>query len=275
MLNRPSLSPIITLTTDFGHADEYVGVLKGVVLSRSPQARLVDLCHTIPPQDVAQAALLLGAAAPFFPPGTIHLAVVDPGVGTSRRLIATRANGQMLVGPDNGIFSAFLTAFPIEEVVVIDCPQHYLSPVSATFHGRDILAPVAAALANGIPLATIGPRVVPETLVKVIQPELQIDSIHGNMTGAIIHQDHFGNLTTNIHQRDITRLGANPASLRVFLGSHRIDGLSTTYGTSRPGALLALIGSRGFLELAQCMGNAAQFTGAAVGDRVGLVIRHT
>ncbi|MFZ5775730.1 MAG: SAM hydrolase/SAM-dependent halogenase family protein [Thermodesulfobacteriota bacterium] len=256
---------IITLTTDFGLVDEYVGVLKGVLLSRAPQARLVDISHGVEPQGIAQASMLLAAAAPYFPAGTIHLAVVDPGVGTSRQLIALRADGQFLVGPDNGIFTPFLEN---AEAVVIDSSRHSLKPVSSTFHGRDILAPAAAALANAVPLLELGTTIPVETLTKLSPPLLQIDTIHGTITGAVMLGDHFGNLTTNIHHRHLVARGQEPAGLRICLRGHQIDGLAATYGERPAGTLLALINSRGYLELAVAMGSAARLTGAANGDQV-------
>ncbi|MCX5874896.1 MAG: SAM-dependent chlorinase/fluorinase [Deltaproteobacteria bacterium] len=259
---------IITLTTDFGLEDEYVGVLKGVILGLAPQARLIDLCHTIRPQDVRQAAFILQAAAPYFPKGTIHLAIVDPGVGTNRQLLAVRAMGQFFLGPDNGILSPFLHDPLFEEAIYIDCPEHYLTPLSATFHGRDILAPIAAALANGIGLSSLGNRTLKEKLIKLASPTLQIDRIHGNIAGSVIHIDHFGNLTTNIHQRDLAGLTADPASIQIFHKQQQVTGLTSDYASGPNGRFLALIGSRGYLELAVANGNAARILGAEVDDPV-------
>lgn len=259
---------IITLTTDFGLQDEYVGVLKGVMLGLAPQAHLIDICHTIRAQDIRQAAFILQAAAPYFPKDTIHLAVVDPGVGTNRRLLAVRAMGQVFLGPDNGILSPFLNEQLFEEAICIDCPERYLAPLSTTFHGRDILAPVAAALANGAGLSSLGAHALKENLTKLASPTLQIDRIHGNIAGSVIHIDHFGNLTTNIHQRDLAGLTADPASIQIFHGKQQVTGLASAYATVPNGQILALIGSRGYLELAIAKGNAAQVLGAEVDDPV-------
>ncbi|HIJ78640.1 MAG: SAM-dependent chlorinase/fluorinase [Desulfobulbaceae bacterium] len=252
------MSPIITLTTDFGLADEYVGVMKGIILGRAPQAKLVDICHKIKAQDIEQAAFVLQAAAPYFPPDTIHLVVVDPGVGTNRRLLALRAGGQYFVAPDNGVLTHFLTDDFFEEAVYLDCPRLYLTPLSNTFHGRDIMAPVAAALANNISFQDLGNNVIKEQLTKFILPELQIDAIHGNISGVVIQIDHFGNLTTNIHQRDIERLSLNPAEIEIVIKQKKISGLTSTYGTDTTGKLQGLIGSRGFLEIAVTGGSAAE-----------------
>lgn len=259
---------IITLTTDFGLADEYVGVVKGVILGLSPQAHIIDLCHTIRPQDIRQAAFILQAAAPYFPKDTIHLAIVDPGVGTNRQLLAVRAMGQILLGPDNGILTPFLQDQLFEEAIVLDCPERYLAPLSATFHGRDILAPVAAALANGAGFSSLGRQAFKEKLTKLASPTLQIDRIHGNIAGSVIHIDHFGNLTTNIHQRDLAGLTTDPTSIQIFHKQQQVTGLASTYATAADGQILALIGSRGYLELAAVNGNAAQVLAAEVDDPV-------
>ena len=260
--------PIITLTTDFGLEDEYVGVTKGVILGLAPQVRIIDLCHTIRPQDIRQASFLLQAAAPYFPKGTIHLAVVDPGVGTPRPLLAVRAMGQIFLGPDNGILTPLLQDPLWEEAIFIDCPHLYRRPLSTTFHGRDILAPVAAALANGTGLARLGPLALKENLIKLASPTLQIDRIHGNIAGSVIHIDHFGNLTTNIHQRDLAGLAADPASIQIFHKQQQVTGLASAYASLPEGRVLALIGSRGYLELAVSNGNAARMLGAEVDDPV-------
>ncbi|MFA7347901.1 MAG: SAM-dependent chlorinase/fluorinase [Desulfurivibrionaceae bacterium] len=265
------MPPIITLTTDFGLQDEYVGLIKGVMATLAPQARLIDLCHTIRAQDIRQGAFILQAAAPYFSNGTIHLAIVDPGVGTDRRLLAIRAMGQTFLGPDNGILTPFLDPLLFEEAIAIDCPHLYLAPLSATFHGRDILAPVAAALANGAGLSSLGTPMLKENLTKLASPTLQIDRIHGKIAGSVIHIDHFGNLTTNIHQRDLAGLTDAPASLRIsHKKQHVTTGLATAYASTPNGQLLAIIGSRGYLELAVAGGNGARMLGAEVDDPVGV-----
>ena len=262
------MSAIITLTTDFGLEDEYVGVLHGVMAGLAPQARVIDLCHAIRPQDTRQAAFILQAAAPYFPKGTIHLAIVDPGVGSNRQLLAIRAMGQIFLGPDNGILTPFLHDQLFEEAIVIDCPELYLAPLSATFHGRDILAPVAAALANGSGLSPLGSRAFKENLIKLASPILQIDRIHGNIAGSVIHIDHFGNLTTDIRQGDLAGIAADPASIQIFHKQQQVTGLASAYASLPDGQVLALIGSRGYLELAATNGNAAQILGAEVGDPI-------
>lgn len=262
------MDPIITLTTDFGLLDEYAGVMKGVLLGRAPHARLVDICHSVEPGNVRQAAFLLRSAAPWFPAATIHLAVVDPGVGTGRRLLALKAGEHFFLAPDNGLLSPFFSADPDATAIYLDCPELYLRPTGTTFHGRDILAPAAAALACGTPLADLGRKAAVERLEKLSWPSLQIDPIHGTIIGSLLHLDHFGNLTTDIHQRDLAALTNDPASIRIFYKDKHISGLSTAYGEQAPGEMLALIGSRGLLELAANRDSAARLLGAAVGDPV-------
>jgi len=262
------MDPIITLTTDFGLLDEYAGVMKGVLLGRAPHARLVDLCHDVEPGNVARAAFLLQSAVPYFPAGTIHLAVVDPGVGTARNLLAMQAGGHIFLAPDNGLLTPFFSLDPGATAIYLDCPELYLHPVGTTFHGRDILAPVAAALACGVPLAGLGKVANRGCLEKLAGAALQIDRIHGTIIGSVLHTDRFGNLTTDIHQRDIAGLTQDPAAVQIFYKEKHIRGLSMAYGEHPPGAALALIGSRGRLELAVNRDNAARLLGGAVGDPV-------
>ena len=262
------MPPVITLTTDFGLEDEYVGVMHGVLTGLAPQTRIIDLCHHIRPQDIRQGAFILQAAAPYFPQETIHLAIIDPGVGSNRHLLAIRAMGQIFLGPDNGVLTPFLHDQSFKEAILLDCPQLYMSPLSRTFHGRDILAPVAAALANGTELSSLGIPALKENLTILTSPTLHIHPIHGTIAGSVIHIDHFGNLTTNIHQRDLAGLRADPASFQIFHKKQQITGLTSAYASLPEGQALALIGSRGYLELAVAKGNAARILGAEVADPV-------
>ncbi len=264
----PPAHPVITLTTDFGLQDEYVGVMKGVILNRCPTATVIDLTHEIRPQDVQHGAFILEAAVPYFPRGTIHVVVVDPGVGTERDLLLLRGQDQFFLGPDNGVLSSFLDQNTAGDAYLIDCPEHYLSPVSNTFHGRDILAPVAAALANGVSPQKLGNKVIKTNLKKLAPSQLQIDSIHGNITGLVCRVDHFGNLTTNIQQKDVAQLGVLPEDLLIEIAGQQITGLAQTYGDSAPGTLTALFGSRHYLEVAIPQGNASDVLQTKVGDPV-------
>ena len=269
------MRPIITLTTDFGVQDHYVGAMKGVILSRCPDANVIDISHEIAPQAVAQGAYVLAAAVAYFPPYAIHLAVVDPGVGSDRRPIALSTPTGLFVAPDNGILTRVLTAQGAEAVpdgksnelttarlpggcraVVLDNPSYWLSKVSHTFHGRDIFAPVSAALARGADLSQVGSEIDSINVLPSPNPRI------GDATrGAIIHIDRYGNLITNIPATDL------PANARVSIAARCIVGISQSY-SERPGKLLAVIGSQSTLEVALGNGNAATALGAKVGDVV-------
>ncbi|OPX20141.1 MAG: hypothetical protein BZ151_05345 [Desulfobacca sp. 4484_104] len=250
---HPSL---ITLLTDFGSQDGYVGVVKGVILGINPRATLVDLSHDLPPQDVIAAALVLQAAQPYFPPETIHLAVVDPGVGTARRALALRVRDQFWVGPDNGLFHLVLEGQRGFQAVCLENSAYFLPQVSATFHGRDVFAPVAAHLSTGVSLSEFGPP-----LTDPVRLHLPVPAISSQLLrGEVIHVDHFGNLISNIRfsELEIWRQGR---SLEVLVGGHHRVRLVRTYGSGAPGELIALEGSYGYLEIACVQGNAAQLLG--------------
>lgn len=251
-------APFVTLTTDFGARDPYVAAMKGVLHRYCPEVRIEDLGHEIAPQAVTEAALFLEAALPEFPPGTVHLAVVDPGVGTARRPIAARAGGHLLVFPDNGIMTPLLRRLPLEEARLMEqCP--FFPPArSATFHGRDVFAPAAAWLAMGNALDTLGPP-APD-LVELRMPEAAPES-GGAMLGEVIHVDRFGNCVTNLVP------GAHAAGMVSYSlsGSERVLPLSRAYGDAEPGALLALTGSMGRIEIALNGGDAARTLGIVAG----------
>ena len=268
---------ILTLTTDFGVADGYVGVMKGVILSIAPQARLVDLSHHIPPQDVRRAALLLYTAAPFFPADTVHLAVIDPGVGSARRPLALRTPAGTFVGPDNGLFS-YLSAAVEWTAVELRDPAYRLPHPGDTFHGRDIFAPVAAHLAAGVPLEALGPPL--RDPVALPLPALTVAP--GLVTGEVLYSDHFGNLVTSI---GLLRWGQDGLMLRPAFRSARqplsipptalveVDGrtltpIRHTYSDVAVGEPLALVGSSGFLEIAVRQGDARQTLGVRPGATV-------
>lgn len=247
-------APVVALLTDFGLRDPYVGIMKGVVLSICPDARLVDLGHDIPPQDVGAASRTLLASAPYFPEGTIFAAVVDPGVGTDRAAVAVRAGGRFYVGPDNGL----LGGLEIERAVRIENKAVILQPTSATFHGRDVFAPAAAHLARGVKLDFLGPRL--ESLRR--GPALSVPrKVRGGLSGSIVAVDRFGNLITDIPA------DALPDAAAVRLGRRWI-GIVRTYASVKPGELAAVAGSSGTLEIAQRNGDARAATGASVGAPV-------
>lgn len=252
---------IITLTTDFGLADGYVGTMKGVILGIDPTVTIVDISHDIAPQDVREAAYILYAAYPYFPPDTIHLVVVDPGVGSERRAIALRTPQATFVAPDNGVVSYVVARERVEEIVNLTNPRYHLSPVSRTFHGRDIFAPVAAHLARGVPLTELG-----ESLTEIITfppPRPQV-SPDGTIVGQVIHVDRFGNLITSIMTRD---LAAHRLPV-IEIKGQGIRGIVDTYAEVTPGKVLALIGSSDHLEISIAGGSAAQTLQAKVGERV-------
>lgn len=249
---------LVTLLTDFGHRDHYVGVLKGVLLARAPHVQIVDLCHEVQPQDVHGAALLLAASYRFFPCSTIHVVVVDPGVGTERRALAIATPAGRFVGPDNGVFSYVLDEQPAARVVELREARYWLPSVSQTFHGRDIFAPVAAALAAGVALDALGPPVADPVRLAVPGVEILAD---GARRGAVVYVDRFGNLITNLRVADLP-----PEPLVVEIGTHVIHGLSPHYAVAAP--LVALVGSTGRLEIAVPRGDAAQALGLGVGAPV-------
>lgn len=260
---------LITLTTDFGLTDEYVGLMKGVILGRAPEARIVDLSHAIPPGDIGRAARLISGAYPYFPEGTVHVVVVDPGVGGSRRIILLEAAGQLFLAPDNGIVSCLLQADLFEGAYEVCCRDLFLAPVSDTFHGRDIMAPVAARLARGLAAAAVGPPLTAAQLTAIQLPAPQADHRLRTVTGMVIAADHFGNLLTNIHRQELQRLpGKGGAEIVVRLRGVTIRGLQTSYDAVPAGGLLAIIGSRHYLEIAANRANAALLLTAVPGDEV-------
>jgi hypothetical protein len=252
---------IITLLSDFGTKDEYVGCLKGVILGINPQATLVDLSHEVPPQDIRAGAFILAGAAPYFPPGTVHLAVVDPGVGAGRRALAARARGQYWVGPDNGLFHLAFSGQTDVEMVSLETPAYFLPQVSATFHGRDLFAPVAAHLSLGAALERLGPPLTDPVRLPWPEPVFAADVVRGE----IIQVDSFGNLVSNI-AADALFSWLNGKSFRLRVGAITLIGLRHTYAEAVPGELLVLVGSRGYLEIACARGNAA----ARLPGQVGL-----
>ncbi len=255
---------LVTLTTDFGPSGRYVAQLKGVLYTRAPGVTIVDLSHDIPPQDVAAAARLLEAASAFWPHGTVHLVVVDPGVGTERPIVAIEALGQKFVGPDNGLFGWL--AGRVDACVALS-PQR-LTPAgdSCTFHGRDWMAPAAAQLLTGTPLAELGaPHASLQRLPMADGPRIEAERIEGR----VVEVDHFGNLITNIGA-ELVQGAPRDERLRVTLGEHETYGLWQTYGENPPQTLVALVGSEGFVEVALVNGNAAEMLDAGVGDAVSL-----
>lgn len=265
-----SIVPVtcITLLTDFGEQDVFVGILRGVILSIAPDVQMVDLTHLIPPQDVRQGARALARAAPYFPPGTIHLAVVDPGVGTARRPIAARIGQQWFVGPDNGLATLLMKGAQRAglacEVVVLDRREYWLREVSPVFHGRDIFAPVAAHLACGVALTQLGSPLVDPVSFPFAEPQQTTSGLRGEVTTI----DRFGNVLTNIEPAHC----AGGQVERVRFGQFEIAGMVRTFAEGTAGSLVALWSSDEHLCLAEVNGNAAQRLGARPGEAVEVFI---
>lgn len=256
---------MITLLTDFGSVDYFVGAVKGAILSVNPGAVITDITHEIPPQDVEAAAFTLLALYQTFPPETIHVAVVDPGVGSARRPIVVRAGEQFLVGPDNGIFSYIYDREPSHQVVHVTSEKYFRPSPSSTFHGRDIFAPVAAALSKGVKPEHLGPRITDHVRLKnSLTPEALKN---GNIKGRIIHIDRFGNCITNL-TRDLINSKTHP-TLRI--NRKQIRTFRDFYSSASSNNLFAVWGSAGFLEISMKNSSAAEKLRAKRGDIVLLV----
>jgi len=284
---------IVTLTTDFGLDDAYVPAMKGVILGINPAVRLVDICHTIQPQDPAQASFILESACPYFPVGTIHLVVVDPGVGGARRALIVKTPEALYVGPDNGVLSHVMPRTLREGVpgqesggrvglppgiraFELKDPKFRRHPVSNTFHGRDIFAPAAAHLSLGIPLEEFGPpvdeiMVLPLPSPVPVAPEAAAGppgatAAPFELAGQVIHVDRFGNLITNFRETDLALLGGG--EYRVQVGGCAIDRIVSTYVDAEIGEVVALMGSSGYLEISERNGSAAAILSAGPGTEV-------
>ena len=266
-----SSSPrIITLTTDFGTSDAYVGVMKGVILGINSSVQIVDITHAVPPQDIHEAAFLIRSAYCYFPKGTIHVIVVDPGVGSDRRAIVCQTDRASFVCPDNGLLTYLLQEIEnggeqSADVVAIENRAYCLPEVSQTFHGRDIFAPVAAHLSLGVPLADIGPSV--QDPIRLPIPDLKISD--RKLTGQVVKIDRFGNAITNISETTLARLKSTP-NYEITIGSTQLRRINRAYAESDIGELLAIIGSFGMLEIAVNGGSAEKVLDLKRGDAVVL-----
>jgi S-adenosylmethionine hydrolase len=276
------MSSIITLTTDFGYDDAYVAAVKGAILSINPEANIIDISHSIKPQDIIQAAFILSVAYRYFPKQTVHMAIVDPGVGSERRGIILKAPSALFVAPDNGILSYIIDdLFSVEsgslseqtqdlkeivfkkglEAAAITDPRFWRHPVSSTFHGRDIFAPVAAGLSLGISLYEFGEKINSLHVLPIPKPSLDSE---GNLVGRVLHVDHFGTLITNIRSNDLPG-----KDVMVEVAGHCIQGISNYYA-QKEGAM-AILGSSGYLEVSLRDGSACDFLGAIVGDEIKVI----
>jgi len=259
---------VITLLTDFGLADFFVGAMKGVILSIHREAVIVDLTHLIPPQDIWAAALTLAESSGTFPEGTIHVAVVDPGVGSERRAVLIESARAFFIGPDNGLFTLALEDDPPQRVIHITNERFFRHPVSRTFHGRDVFAPVAAWLARGVPPSEFGPEIA--DVVRLPIPHVErLGERHWR--GQVIHVDRFGNLITNVTARDVP-LEALRAGGRLLVNGHEVSALRTHYQEAAEGEVFALVGSTGRLEISIRQGSAATALGVDRGATVEILL---
>jgi len=273
-------SSIITITTDFGTEDAYVPAMKGTMLSIAPESRFIDVTHEISPQDVMESAFVLQSAQPFFPDGSVHLVVVDPGVGTERRAVALRHDDHWFVGPDNGLFPLVLDEAP-DKIVELDNPDAWRTPApSTTFHGRDIFAPAAAHLAAGRSLDALGSPVDELETLRWAEPITSPDGVQGR----IVHVDHFGNCVSNIRRAtlaaafhpddDAPHLDTLPP-VDGYVGSTILEDIHSTYGDVAEGDPLLLFGSTGFLEVGINGGNAADLLDIRKGDSIKIAFQES
>jgi S-adenosylmethionine hydrolase len=264
---------VITLMTDFGIKDGNVGVMKGVIWGICPTAQISDLSHMIQAQNIREAGYILARSVPYFPKGSIHVVVVDPGVGTQRRPMAAQLGDWFYVGPDNGTVTVLLERAEREgwqtKFVQLDRTQYWLPVISHVFHGRDIFSPVAAHLANGIQLSDLGIPFTDPVRLALPKPE----KMENGWRGEVIHIDHFGNLSTNIRAENLGDAMDNKEMILVRLNGNEINGLVNTFGERPVGELVALIGSTGNLGIAMVNGNAKEKLGTKVGDGVTVIYR--
>jgi S-adenosylmethionine hydrolase len=259
-------TPIVTLTTDFGLTDHFVGVMKGVILGICPRARIVDISHGVAPYEISEGAYLIAQAYRYFPKKAVHVVVVDPGVGTSRRPILVEAAGQYFVAPDNGVLSLIYSQEKAK-VRLIASEKYFLKPVSRTFHGRDIFSPVGAHLAAGVPVAQMG-----KPIEDYLRPAFEKPERTGKRTwvGRILKIDRFGNLITNFHVNDFPDLERRDFSLAI--GPVEIGVLAHNYAECGPGELFLIPGSTGYLEVSLSQASAAEQVGCESGAPVELKV---
>lgn len=263
---------VISLMTDFGIKDGNVGVMKGVIWGIAPSVQISDLSHMVQPQNIREAALILARSAPYFPSGSVHVVVVDPGVGTARRPMAAKIGHQYYVGPDNGTITLLLERAESEgldcQFIHLDQPRFWLDKVSYVFHGRDIFAPVAGHLARGVSLAELGTRFLDPVRLTLPRPEQTVNGWRGE----IIHIDHFGNLASNIRVENLASALTQMDKITVSLAGERIHGMVNTFGERQPGDLVALLGSTGNLIVSVVNGSAAERLGVKVGETISVEI---
>ena len=266
MANRP----IITLTTDFGLNDHYIGSMKGVILEIVPDAQIVDICHAVQPFDVLDGALTIAQAYNYYPAATVHLVVVDPGVGTERRPILASSDRHHFVAPDNGVLSLIYSREERIHVRHITSDHYFRQPVSKTFHGRDIFAPVAAYLSKRMETDKFGDEITDFVRFNAPTPK----SVDGkNLRGVVLKVDRFGNLVTNITPQDAPMLfQLDPLPFKIVVGKREITEIHATYADGTPGEVFGILGSMGYLEIAANRGAAAQLVGSGKGSEVNILL---
>lgn len=258
--------PLITLTTDFGLSDHYVGTMKGVILSICPRARMVDISHGVNAYEIAEGAFTLAQAYPYFPRGTIHVVVVDPGVGTTRRPILVQAAGQYFVAPDNGVLS-MIYAREKHKARAITNERYFMKPVSQTFHGRDVFAPVGAHLGNGVPPARFG-KLIDDHLQQTFDQPARTG--RRAWTGTVLKVDRFGNMITNFSAASFPDLGTR--EFVMVAGPQRISRLARNYADHGPGEPFLIVGSAGYYEISVSQGSAAKVLGCGAGAPLELTL---
>ncbi len=261
---------LITFTTDFGVNDHYVGVMKGVILSINPAARMVDICNSVQSFDVLDGALTIAQAYHYFPSETLHLVVVDPGVGTERRPLLVTTGRHIFIAPDNGVLSFVYQREERVSVRHITAEHYFLQPVSSTFHGRDIFSAVAGWLSKGVELAKFGDEISDYQRFAAPSPTAVDER---RMQGVVLKVDKFGNLVTNITSVDLPQLFAPaPPPFKVVIGKHEVRKITRSYAEAAPGELFVLLNSMGFLEIAANRASAAAMVGAAKGAAMEVVL---
>jgi S-adenosyl-L-methionine hydrolase (adenosine-forming) len=263
-------TPIITLTTDFGLNDHFIGTMKGVILSIEPEAQIIDVCHSVQAFDVLDGALAISQAYSYFPSGTVHVVIVDPGVGTARRPLLVTSERHHFVAPDNGVLSLIYQKEERLSARHVTGEHYFLQPTSNTFHGRDIFAPIAAYLAKGVDPGKFGEEVSDYVRFSAPKPKAVNES---TLRGVVLKVDRFGNLITNITPQDAPMLfSENPGAFKIVVGSREIREIKDTYAQGAPGEVFGVLGSMGYLEIAANRGAAAQILGVGKGTDVSIVL---
>ena len=261
---------IVTLTTDFGISDHFVGTIKGVILEINPDAEIIDISHSVQAFDVLDGALAIAQAYSYFPASTVHLVVVDPGVGTARRPIILSTERHHFVAPDNGVLSLIYGREERVHVRHVTAQHYFLQPISNTFHGRDIFAPVASYLSKGVDSEKFGDEITDYVKFNAPKPK-PVDQ--QTLKGVVLKADRFGNLITNITPQDAPMLfGENPAPFKIVIGKHEITDVKTSYAEGEPGEVFAILNSMGYLEIAANRAPAAQIVGTAKGTEVSILL---